>query len=565
VSSHHCVIGRDPSGAIVVQDHGSTNGTWVGQQRIQGSVVVQPGARLTVGSYVIELELEPARALTGAAPIVSRAIAPTARGSLIRGSEDELASRRLRARVRRYAEEWDAAGRPSKLLLRGRNLRQALDLLELGGDPDEVFSELDESFVRASAEARERGKVLRVVAIAGGSLAAVGLIAVLATRDWSGDEDEVVAVDGAGETGTGETGDDSDAVRKVDSKGTDPLVHEREKVIEHLVIPAETLQEIAFRYQVSLNNLERWNGIDESESLEPGTKIEVRTKLDPLPLPQQQITYRPDKRESWTSLATRFDVPVAKLQAYNPGVEGNIARGTELTIWIDPKPLERKQDIQLPKFTVPQDALSVGEPQAGSIENPIQFPENEALYKRRNPRIMYCASYMAENLQFAVAKFRYTYDFEGDIVIADMSRKGGGKFPPHKSHQAGRDVDIWMPTIKGVYQPSHIREGKERKPFPEETDWFALYGFTKALGETGSVEAIFLDESLHDRVYNAAQLMGADQEELEQMISRHPDGSRHPNALITHSPGHTRHFHVRFKCGPNDEQCKRTRYTIAGD
>ncbi|PRQ03610.1 penicillin-insensitive murein endopeptidase [Enhygromyxa salina] len=559
VSSQHCVIGRDPTGAFLIQDKGSTNGTWIGDQRAQGTVAIQPGVKISVGSYVLSLEFNrAAKALTGARrgisrPAVAAPIGVGARGPLIRKSADEHADRRFRDRVNRYAAEWDEAGRPNRLLLRGRNLGKALDYIEMVADVDEAFGELEESFIRASAEGRERNKVVRIAGVAGGALLLIGAIAFAVTHDWS-DDDELVGEVGEteGEGDTAAVGDDGAVVEVLEISEVPDAV---EKVdIEHEVIPAETLEEIALRYDVPIQSVMRWNGIDESTPLEPGRVLKIRSSKSPLP--QQMIVYRPDKRESWSSLAKRFDVPVSKLQAYNPQIEEDvIERGMELTIYVDPKALKRKDNVQIPEFTVRPTAISVGAPKNGKIIDAIQFPANDKLYKRRNPQIMWCGSHMAAHLQHAIASFRYTYDFEGEIVVADMSKKPGGLFYPHKSHQAGRDVDIWLPSLKGVYQPSHIREGKERRPIPDEADWFALYGFLKALHETGEVEAVFLAYELHDRVYKAAKVMGASEQELDEMIA-YPRGAHYRKTLLQHSTGHTRHIHVRFKCGPNDECSK---------
>jgi LysM repeat protein len=562
VSSRHCVIGRDPTGAFVIQDHGSTNGTWVGEQRVAGSVALQPGMKITVGSYLLMLEVGGAGALarppTSAGPIVPSMPAPIgmgARGPLIRKSADERADRRFNDRVTRYAAEWDQADRPSRLLLRGRNLRQALDFMDRGTDPDERFGELEESFIRASAEGRERGKIVRIAGIAGGALVLVAAVIFAATHDWSRSSAEVAVVEDGETQAAAEDGGDGDKIEIIGpltDTTSDEADHAEKVEIIHVVIPAETLEEIALRYSVPIQSVMRWNGIDESTPLELGRELQIVT--DKVPLPQQQLVYRTDKVESWSSLAKRFEVPVGKLQAYNPDVGAKIKRGAELTVWIDPKPLRRK-DVQIPEFVVRPDAISVGSPQNGKILNAIQFPENDDLYKRRNPQIMWCSSHMAEHLQHAIASFRFTYEFEGEMVVADMSKKPGGLFNPHKSHQAGRDVDIWLPSLKGVYQPSHIREGHERRPTSEEADWFALYGFLQALYETHEVQAVFLAYELHDRVYKAAKLMGASDEELDAMIA-YPRGAHHRKSLLQHSAGHTHHVHVRFKCGPNDECSK---------
>ena len=134
VSSHHCVIGRDPTGAVLLQDRGSTNGTWVGDRKAEGVVPIQPGVRLTVGSYLLTLEVPTAAThMTAARPVVAQPLGLGVRGPLLRKSEDESKRQRVLDRVRRYAAEWDQAGRPARLLLRGRNLARALELLEQVG------------------------------------------------------------------------------------------------------------------------------------------------------------------------------------------------------------------------------------------------------------------------------------------------------------------------------------------------------------------------------------------------------------------------------------------------
>lgn len=564
VSSHHCVIGRDPSGALLLQDRGSTNGTWLGDRKAEGVVPIQPGARITVGSYLLTLEAptQAATHLTAARPIVGLSVAQPlglgVRGPLLRKSEDETKRQRVLDRVRRYAAEWDQAGRPTRLLLRGRNLARALELLEQTGDPDELMGDLEESFVRASSEGRERGKVIRIASIAVGGLALVGAIAFAATRDWGADDEQVAAADdGEGET-QAEPSTERDKLDDI-SVPPPPVDTVKKETIEHTVIPAETLEEIALRYDVSIQSVGRWNGIDESTPLEPGRKLKITTAKRPLA--QQMIVYRPDKKESWSSLAQRFDVPVAKLRAYNPEIEAEPKAGSELTVWIDPKPLQRKANVQIPEFEVRPDAISVGAPKSGKLLNGINFPADDKLYKRRKPYIMWCSSHMAKNLRRAIASFRYTYEFEGEIVVADMSQQNGGLFKPHQSHQAGRDVDIWLPSLKGVYQQNHLN--RDRRPNPDEADWFALYGFLKALHETGEVQQVFLAYELHDRVYQAAKLMGASDKELEEMIA-YPRGAHWRGSLLQHSPGHTHHVHVRFKCGPND-QCSKTIDNDPGD
>ncbi|MFV8749179.1 penicillin-insensitive murein endopeptidase [Nannocystaceae bacterium ST9] len=560
VSSHHCVIGLGPARDFVIQDRGSTNGTWIGERKVEGTMPLQVGARVSVGGYLVVVEVMAAvrspTSLGGGAPRMP--LAPV-RGPLLTKTDEEHQYRRFRDSIARYAAEWDRKGRSASLLLPTRMLPRAEAMIDT--DHEQPFDELELSFIRASRAGHQRGRLGQMAALGGGGLLVLSLGLWALLRDGGVEaEDEVAQVDEA---------EQADEVEPLPNKPVEPLPKHtpgvvkvaKKEWIEHQVIPAETLEDIALRYAVPLPQLVTWNGIGEDDPLEPGQIIKV--KAENPPLAWQQITYSPEKRESWSSLAKRFDVPVDKLRAYNPTLGEKLSPSDEITIWITPRPLKRREGVTVPTFEVRPDAVSIGAPHDGRLENAIQFPENEQLYKRRSPNIMWCGSYMAANLLHAIALFRYTYEFEGEMVVADMSAKNGGHFEPHKSHQAGRDVDIWLPTLKGVYKRDHLE--KERKPFWWEADWFALYGFIKALHETGSVHAVFLDWNLQEKVYEAAKLMGASDEELEQMITwPRPQSSR--TALLQHSDGHIRHIHVRFKCGPADVDCSNAvRAHEAGD
>jgi LysM repeat protein len=565
VSSHHCVIGLDPAQNFVIQDRGSTNGTWIGERKVEGMFPLRPGMRIAVGGYQIILELPMAQVrsatIGGAGPRMP--LAPVS-GPLLAKSEEELAYRRFRDSVARAAAEWERKNRPGNLLLARKELERAEALHD--GEHAQPFEDVEVSYIRASRAGLERDRIIKLGSIVTGSVAVLGfgLWLVFSDGDVEASQDASAQVsetpEGKGK-GKGTKDDTIKPIIKTPPPPDDDSVVPKKEWIEHVVIPAETLDDIARRYGVSIQNVSRWNGVGESEVLEPGKIIKV--KADNPPLPWQQISYQPETSESWSSLAKRFDVPVDKLRAYNPAIGEKITSSDELTIWITPTPLKRRENVEIPAFTVRPDAISIGAPHDGKIENAIQFPENEALYRRRAPNIMWCGSYMAENLQRAIATFRYTYEFEGDIVVADMSKKTGGQFDPHKSHQAGRDVDVWLPTLKGVYKRDHLE--KERRPYPDEVDWFALYGFLKAIKETKSVHAVVLAWELHEKVYNAAKLMGASDEELHEMITW-PRGPNSREALLQHSDGHYRHMHIRFKCGPNDVDCSNTvRAHDAGD
>ena len=57
VSRHHCVFSIDDYG-IRLRDLGSTNGTFVNGQRVQGQVVLQPNDRVLIGKLEFEIVIE---------------------------------------------------------------------------------------------------------------------------------------------------------------------------------------------------------------------------------------------------------------------------------------------------------------------------------------------------------------------------------------------------------------------------------------------------------------------------------------------------------------------------
>lgn len=184
-------------------------------------------------------------------------------------------------------------------------------------------------------------------------------------------------------------------------------------------------------------------------------------------------------------------------------------------------------------------------PRPGS--SPSGFaPWSSTRFSTRGP-----TSRTIQSLLTAIAKFRQDVDFDGVLVVADLSKRGGGRLPPHKSHQAGRDVDIWMPTLRGIYKKSWL--GRERKPLPAEIDWFATWALIRALIEGDDVAHIFLEYELQQKVHHAATLMGATEEELARFI-QWPRG-RFASGIVAHSDGHTGHIHVRFRCSPLDTEC----------
>ena len=573
VSSRHCKLELGPQG-VVLTDVGSRNGTYVNNERVSAPTPVRPGDRVFIGSVL--LEIVPAAASVQAQPRMPTASQISPSGSILRTPGPNREYRDLHGRYLRYAEQWEYEGRPPHLALSSEELARATRWLKLAqpGMLPEVTS-LQREFIAASTKVVGGQRVKKALGI-GGAVLALGGIITAAVLLWPESEPEpeptdepaAAATEGdeadEGDAGSEPEDEDNGGFEAVDpagdggeeeAAGGDDEVGDVNQAIEHLVIPFETLPDVARRYEVSVDDVAQWNFLNPDDvELDDGSTLTIKSPKR-RPLAQSKIKYVVDKGENtWGKLAKRFDVPVTRLQAYNP--DTTLEPGVEVTVWIDPKPYKpRLPRKPLPEFTVDKRAQSVGKPNAGRLENGIQLPKSP-LYIRRTPRLMWGSSQTISNLQQAVAAFRQDVDYDGELILSDISDRDGGYLRPHKSHQAGRDIDIWLPTIKGVYKKKYLDKGgeKPRRPMFEEVDWYALWGLVRALIQTGAVQYVFLDWRYQQFVYQAAVEMGATQEELDEWI-QWPRPRTSGKGIFRHSQDHLSHIHVRFLCAPWEPQC----------
>ncbi len=565
VSSRHCVFELSAAG-VVLRELGSRNGTYVNNHRIADPVTVGPGDRVFIGSFLVEVVPAPATGGHPAAPAPSM----TPSGPILRTPGPNREYRDLHGRYLRYAEEWDAKGRPPHLALNPEELGRAkrwMASCQPGMLPE--LTRLQREFIAASQAVVKKRSITKALGIVS-TVVVVGALATTAIVLWpesSGDPtdtSEAGAETDASSTGEVEDGfaEDPNSEDETASPGTgngsaeDNEEGDIDAEIKHVVIPFETLPDVARRYEVSVDDVAGWNFLNPDEpNLREGSVVKI-VSPGRRPLPQQRLTYTLEAGDgSWSKLANRFGIPVTKLQAYNKGVSPKA--GTEIAVWIDPKPYKpRLPRKPIPSFTVDKRAASIGKPNAGKLANGIQLPESP-LYTRRSPNNMWGSSQTISNLQAAVAAFRQDVDYDGALILSDISKKPGGLLKPHKSHQAGRDIDIWLPTVKGVYKVKEVKNGatRPRRPLFLEVDWYATWGLVRALIKTGAVEYVFLDWRYQEFVYRAAVNMDATPEELDEWI-QWPRPRVSTKGIFRHSQDHLSHIHVRFKCAPWENECQ---------
>lgn len=330
-------------------------------------------------------------------------------------------------------------------------------------------------------------------------------------------------------------------------------------LVEHVVIPGERLREIASRHGVSVESIVVDNGLDPRR---PHLRVgqSLRVKALRVPPPRKRTTYIVRFGDNWRTIAARHGIEQRLLRRWNREVPRTFEAGQELTMWVDAdvKPVDTAGlglDVDrtgLSLQPVAQGGQSAGQPTRGRVLSGVRLPDNPALYTIRRPDFTWGASHTVDNLQLALAKFRQHSAFGGRIIVSDMSRPKGRAFGGHRSHQSGRDVDIWLPVKAERDLPDDDLRAAAATG-PGQVDWLATWQLVKALVRTGEVQYIFLARSRQRFLYRAARAAGEDVH-LLGAVMQYP--RRAQTAILRHSERHHKHMHVRFRCASTDRRCR---------
>ncbi len=128
-----------------------------------------------------------------------------------------------------------------------------------------------------------------------------------------------------------------------------------------------------------------------------------------------------------------------------------------------------------------------------------------------------------------------------DVHIGDISLHSGGTFPPHLSHQDGRDVDVGY-----VLQGDAVDVERFVTATRGRLDVVRSWALLEAFLATQRVRYVFVDYGLQRLLYDYAASQGVDEDRLDALF-QYPRGSAAAKGLIRHWRGHANHFHVRFE------------------
>lgn len=323
--------------------------------------------------------------------------------------------------------------------------------------------------------------------------------------------------------------------------------------VEHTILPGDTLELVAARYGTLPEAVAEQNELETSRPrLRAGDTLQVLAKVVPPPL--REATHLVRFGDNWRTLAERYGVEERQLRAWNPDVPRAFAAGTILTVYTDGEiappsttPLGVIESTEgLTLMPVPAGSESRGTPNRGRLHHGVQMPQNDSVYTVRRPDYAYGSSHMLHHLQVGLARFREETDYNRELILSDMSRRRGGRYAPHDSHQSGRDVDIWLPCNEKC-------EPGKPPAAANQIDWDATWGLVKSLIQTGQVQYIFLTRSRQKFLYRAAKRDGLDRVALGDLI-QYP--RRAQSAIVRHASGHHKHIHVRFHCSTDERNCR---------
>ncbi len=194
--------------------------------------------------------------------------------------------------------------------------------------------------------------------------------------------------------------------------------------------------------------------------------------------------------------------------------------------------------------------LSIGTPDAGLLVNPLPMPP-AALWRVRHPAAGFGTEETIAFLSAAIESVEAQHPGSPPLVIGDMSRADGGRLSRHRSHQAGRDVDLGFYYRRGeVDEFQLVRKG--------DLDLPRSWALVRALLTETDVERIFMDRSLMRVLYDEALQEGEDAGWLDDVFGRL--GGSH-KGIIQHERRHKNHMHVRF-FNRRAQECGRIVYPL---
>ncbi len=323
-------------------------------------------------------------------------------------------------------------------------------------------------------------------------------------------------------------GDDDD-----DGKASAKIVKAKEcggetPIYVHEVVPGEHLGQIAGRYGVRKADLLRLNASLRSnpDMLSVGKKIRVCPQIPPRE--RNRITHVVVHGENLGSIAEKYGLSPKELERYQRGKledRNALREGQRLVVWADGRIVRGFGGVDV---------------DTGRLPDGMQLPPGKH-YVVKWEAGAWGTRKTISVIQNAIASYKKRSPGGPKIHIGDISKRGGGKFPPHLSHQFGRDVDIGY-----VLTGADANETKFRHAHSKNLDVPRTWALIKSFIDSDEVTYIFMDYRIQKLLYEYALEKGVDEDTLDELF-QYPRGRGRSHGIIRHWRGHANHFHVRFR------------------
>lgn len=321
-----------------------------------------------------------------------------------------------------------------------------------------------------------------------------------------------------------------------DKKAIDGKGKGKATTLTHEVLADETLDDLASRYDTTVEAIQAKNKGKLKKGIRPGLKLQIVTTSPDRA--QKRETYVIQAGDNFGRIAKRFGITTRDLQRMNPGK--------------NPERLKIGQKLVIIGEGRPGKSQAVGRPQAGRLVDGEQLRPGPG-WTLRGSDHAWGTNETVRMLKAAFTEVRKKHPGAHDICVGDLSAKNGGFLAPHKSHQSGLDADI------GFY----FRRAPSEHPcvFNNASlglDYEAMWTLINALAgpseSASKVEYMFLGYDVQKQLYDWAKKKGVPEAKLEWLF-QYPRGSAAMVGLIRHEPSHTNHIHIRYECPNGDKQC----------
>ncbi len=297
----------------------------------------------------------------------------------------------------------------------------------------------------------------------------------------------------------------------------------------HEVLPGERLKRIAQRYHTTVERIRRRNRLRRGH-LRAGRKLKIVTSV-PSRI-RRRVLYVVRKGDSLSRVAKKHKMKTWVLRRINASrLRKRRVLRPGMRLWV----------------------VVEGAAPSGGVKGLYLLRAGPG-YRVRSAKRSWGTFLAISRIHDVLGDYARHFRRAPPIHVMDLSMKGGGRFPPHKSHRSGRDVDIPYP-LKAKYAKFHTAA-------PSRLHLRRAWWLVKRFLKTNDVTFIFMDYPLQRALYTYAKHIGESKTFLAKVF-QYPRGRRVLQGIIRDEPGHDTHFHVRFRKEHVRKKGKRVRVRVA--